>query len=104
MEQIFSDPELMKMMEVMTPSLSLSLFTPSPQDPEVMTAFMDLQKNPENAKKYEHNQKVHKVMEKLSAKLGMSGVGQGASKPRPPPAEAAASSSAKPPTADMDLD
>ena len=42
----------------------------SPQDPEVMTAFQDVQKNPANISKYENNPKVKKVMEKLAARLG----------------------------------
>ena len=79
-------------------------------------AFMDVQKNPENVKKYEGNPKVKKVMEKLSATLGMGGMGGAPSgmggagqrsSAHPPPA-ASTSSSAKPSpsgaAADMDLD
>ena len=111
MNQIFSDPELLQMMQVgqlpLPPSLYLLHLLPSAQDPEVMAAFMDVQKNPENAKKYESNAKVKKVMEKLSATLGTGGMGGAAPRPsaRPPPAT---STSAKPSpsaaTADMDLD
>ena len=91
-------------------------------------AFMDVQKNPENVSKYESNPKVKKVMEKLSATLGMGGMGgapsgmggagQGSSAHPPPaastsssahpPPAASTSSSAKPSpsgaAADMDLD
>ena len=73
-------------------------------------AFIDVQRNPENMKKYENNPKVIKVMEKLSASLGggMGEAGETPSAPRPPPT-ATSSTSAKPTppsaaTADMDLD
>ena len=40
------------------------------QDPEVMNAFMDVQKDPSNISKYEDNPKVQKVLEKLATKFG----------------------------------
>ena len=42
---------------------------PQSQDPEVMKAFQDIQSNPANMSKYQDNEKVKKVMEKLSAKF-----------------------------------
>ena len=42
----------------------------SSQDPDVMAAFQDIQKDPKNVSKYENNPKVKKVMEKLSSKIG----------------------------------
>ena len=79
MSQIFSDPELMQMMQVCTiichmRGCAIILMIVS-QDPEVTAAFLDVQKNPENAKKYENNPKVKKVMETLSATLGATGMG-----------------------------
>lgn len=64
-------------------------------------AFIDVQKNPANAAKYESNPKVKKVMEKLSATLGAAGMGgakmggaspgmeKDSATPEPPPASAA---------------
>lgn len=76
-------------------------------------AFVDVQKNPENAAKYENNPKVKKVMEKLSATLGAAGMGgakMGGADPAPsakPPPQP--TSSKQPPPkpamgAEMDLD
>lgn len=45
------------------------------QDPEVMAAFQDVSKNPDNIKKYESNPKVKNVIEKLQQKLGGAGGG-----------------------------
>ena len=43
------------------------------QDPEVMVAFQDVQKNPANISKYQNNPKVQKVINKLSSKFGGPG-------------------------------
>lgn len=82
-------------------------------------AFIDVQQNPENAKKYENNPKIKNVMDKLSASLGAAGMGRdekggagagpGATSGArsPPAASRAAQPPPPPPTAsagDMDLD
>ena len=91
-----------------------------------MTAFSDVQKNPQNAHKYENNEKVKKVMERLTTRLGeaesqpaSSGVGPRAGGAEPgqtasKPPQSPPSSSAAPPggsggtpsasAAEMDLD
>ena len=79
-------------------------------------AFIDVQKNPENAAKYENNPKVKKVMEKLSATLGAAGMGGAemggagpappADKPQQPPPQPSPKQPPPKPAmgADMDLD
>ena len=47
------------------------------QDPEVQAAFQDVQKNPDNAAKYQNNPKVKRVMDKLAATMGGAGMGPG---------------------------
>ena len=83
------------------------------QDPEVMAAFTDVQKNPANAAKYEGNEKVKRVMEKLSATLGAAGMGgakmggAGPEKPTTPQSPPPNTAAPPPPPsnpADMDLD
>ncbi|XP_075258977.1 hsc70-interacting protein-like [Convolutriloba macropyga] len=54
LQDILGDPEILVAM----------------QDPEVMNAFMDVQKDPSNISKYEDNPKVQKVLEKLATKFG----------------------------------
>ena len=83
-------------------------------------AFIDVQKNPENAQKYENNPKIKKVMDKLLGATGMGGAGPGATGgagmggagpgatggARAPPT-ASSTAAQPPPTAsagDMDLD
>ena len=50
---------------------------------------MDIQKNPANITKYQSNQKIQKVMEKISSKVGgaggMGGFPPGGPPPPPPP-------------------
>ena len=79
-----------------------------------MAAFTDVQTNPANAAKYEGNEKVKRVMEKLSATLGAAGMGgakmggAGPGKPTTPQSPTPNTTAAAPPPppnpADMDLD
>ena len=78
-----------------------------------MAAFVDVQKDPANAAKYEGNAKVTKVMEKLSATLGAAGMGgakmggAGPGKPTTPQSPPPTTSTAPPPPpnpTEMDLD
>lgn len=60
-------------------------------------AFKDIQTNPANIMKYQSNPKIQKVMEKISAGIGKSGMGRGFNSPPggppPPPSTGGASSS-----------
>ena len=79
------------------------------QDPEVAAAFQDVSTNPANISKYQNNEKVQKVINKMATKFGMfsGGAGNGGGDPDSSPGgtgAGGATGAGGPPKSSFDVD